>query len=66
LNALRHSAGMMRTLLSKAMTLRTAPFLKFHLDQGLKKEIEVLELLRKVAEENAQRPPASTSTETNS
>jgi ribosome-binding factor A len=66
LNALRHSAGMMRTLLSKAMTLRTAPFLKFHIDQGLKKEIEILELLRKVAEENAQRPPASTSTETNS
>jgi ribosome-binding factor A len=66
LNALRHSAGMMRTLLAKAMTLRAAPFLKFHIDEGLKKEMAVLELLRKVASESAATengaaaPPAST------
>jgi len=55
LAALRHSAGMMRTKLTKALSMRTVPFLKFHLDENLKKEIAVLELLRKVSEENAQR-----------
>jgi ribosome-binding factor A len=52
LNALKHSAGMMRTMLAKAMTLRSAPFLKFHMDDAAKREIEVLDLLRKVAEES--------------
>src|SRR5688500_917042 len=36
LNALRHSAGMMRTKLTKSLTLRQAPYLKFHLDEDLK------------------------------
>ena len=54
LNALRHSAGLMRTKLTAAMTLRVAPYLKFHIDENLKKELEVLDLLRKVAEENAE------------
>jgi ribosome-binding factor A len=54
LNALKHSAGLMRTKLTAAMTLRVAPYLKFHIDENLKKELEVQELLRKVAEENAE------------
>jgi ribosome-binding factor A len=54
LNALKHSAGMMRTKLTKQLTLRQAPFLKFHIDEGLKKELEVLDLLDKVAKENAE------------
>src|SRR5438128_12195230 len=54
LNALRHSAGLMRVKLTSAMTLRIAPYLKFHIDENLKKELEVQELLRKVAEENAE------------
>ncbi len=54
LNALRHSSGLMRTRLTSAMTLRVAPYLKFHIDENLKKELEVQELLRKVAEENAE------------
>ena len=37
LNALRHSAGLMRTKLTKVMALRVAPFLKFHIDENLKK-----------------------------
>jgi ribosome-binding factor A len=53
-------------MLSKAMTLRTAPFLKFHIDEGLKKEMAVLDLLRKVEEENAQKPPISNTTDSNS
>src|SRR5688500_3764947 len=30
LNALRHSAGMMRTKLTKMLSLRQSPYLKFH------------------------------------
>ena len=55
LNALKHAAGLMRTKLTKALTLRVAPFLKFHIDENLKKEVAVLDLLRKVAEEDAAR-----------
>lgn len=54
MNALRHSSGLMHTRLTSAMTLRVAPYLKFHIDENLKKELEVQELLRKVAEENAE------------
>jgi ribosome-binding factor A len=54
LNALRHSAGMMRTRLTHEMKLRVAPFLKFHLDENLKKELELMDALRKVQEENAE------------
>jgi ribosome-binding factor A len=54
LNALRSSAGIMRTRLTKALSTRTTPFLKFHIDEGLKKELAVLDLLNKVAEENAE------------
>ena len=54
LHALQHSAGMMRAKLTKALTLRQSPFLKFHIDENLKKEIEVLELLRKVSLENEE------------
>src|SRR5215204_4007545 len=54
LNALKHSAGVMRTKLTKVLTLRVAPFIKFHFDEDLKKELEVLSLLDKVAQENAE------------
>jgi len=54
LNALKHSAGLMRTKLTKQLTLRVAPFLKFHIDEDLKKELALQEVLQKVAEENAE------------
>jgi ribosome-binding factor A len=54
LNALRHSAGMMRTKLTKLLSIRQSPYLKFHIDENLKKELAVLETLRLVAEENAE------------
>jgi ribosome-binding factor A len=54
LNALRHSAGLMRTKLTKALTLRVAPYLKFHYDEDLKKELELLDALRKASEETAE------------
>src|SRR5690349_3525529 len=55
LNALRHSAGLMRTKLTGQLTLRAAPYLKFHIDENLKKELEVLDLLRKAREESDER-----------
>src|ERR1700733_4893176 len=54
LNALRHSAGLMRTKLTKALTLRVAPYLKFHIDEDLKKELSIMNLLDQVAKENAE------------
>jgi ribosome-binding factor A len=55
LNALRHSAGIMRTRLTKVLSLRQAPFLKFHIDEGLKKELAVLDAIRKANEEDRER-----------
>src|SRR5688500_12658419 len=55
LNALKHSAGMMRTKLTHSLTLRQAPFLKFHIDEGLKREMEVLDAIRKAREEDEAR-----------
>jgi ribosome-binding factor A len=54
LNALRSSAGIMRTRLTKALSTRVTPFLKFHIDENLKKELAVLDLLNKVSEERAE------------
>lgn len=54
LNALKHSAGLMRTRLTEAMHLRVAPFLRFQIDEKLKKELAVQELLEKVSQENAE------------
>jgi ribosome-binding factor A len=48
LNGLRHSAGLMRAKLTKQIALRQSPFLKFHIDENLKRELAVLDLLRKV------------------
>src|SRR5215213_3848941 len=54
LNALKHSAGLMRTRLTKALSIRVAPFLRFQFDEQLKKEMAVLELLEQVRRENEE------------
>jgi ribosome-binding factor A len=54
LNALRHSAGLMRSRLNKVLSIRVTPFLKFHLDEQLRKELAVLEALRLANEESAE------------
>ena len=54
LNALRHAAGMMRTKLTKALALRVAPYVKFHLDEDLRKELDLMNVLQQVHEENAE------------
>ncbi len=55
LNALKHSAGMMRTKLTKSLSIRQVPFLRFHADEQLKKEMAVLELIDRAARESAER-----------
>ena len=59
LNALKHSSGMMRTKLTKVLSLRQAPFLKFHIDEALRKELELLEAIRKANEEDQARAGAN-------
>lgn len=48
INALKHSAGMMRTRLSQTLEMRQVPYLKFHIDQNLKKEREILDILHQI------------------
>lgn len=60
LNALKHSAGLMRSRLTKVMEIRQVPFLKFHLDEGLKKEMAILETLRLIELERQQQSGAPT------
>ncbi len=54
LNALKHSAGLLRTKLTKSLTIRQTPYLKFHYDERLKKELETLDLLERVRQEQEQ------------
>ena len=51
LAALRHAAGLMRTRVGKALSTRTVPYLRFHLDEAYRKEMEVLDLIRKAEQE---------------
>lgn len=55
LNALRHSAGLMRSKLTKQLVIRQVPYLRFQIDEKLKKELELLELLEQVSKENAAK-----------
>jgi len=59
LNALKHSAGLMRTRLTKALSIRVTPYLKFHIDESLKKELAVLDAIRKAREEDDARAAAA-------
>ncbi len=54
MTALKHSAGLMRTRLTKSLSMRTVPFIKFHVDENLRKELEVLQLIGKVAAEKEE------------
>lgn len=55
LNALKHSAGMMRTRLAKMLSIRQTPFINFKIDEGHRKEIEMLELLHKLEVERREK-----------
>ncbi len=55
INALKHSAGMLRAKLTRSLSLRQSPFLKFHLDENLRRELDTLEAIRKANEEDRAR-----------
>jgi ribosome-binding factor A len=55
LNALKHSAGSMRAKLTKMLSIRTTPFLRFHHDDRLQREMEVLALLDLANREREER-----------
>lgn len=59
LNALKHASGLMRTRLTKVLSIRQAPFVKFHIDENLKKELAVLDAIRKAREEDDARAAAA-------
>ena len=54
LNALKHSAGMMRAKLTRLLSIRQAPYLRFQIDEGLKKELAVMDLLEKARQESEE------------
>jgi ribosome-binding factor A len=54
LEALKSAAGIIRSRLTKSLSLRVSPMVKFHLDEKLKKELAMMELLRKIELENAE------------
>jgi ribosome-binding factor A len=68
LNALKHAGGMLRQKLSDRIDVRTMPYLRFHYDEGQKKELEMLELLHRIEQERKDReaaqgiPPAADET----
>ena len=49
--ALKHAAGRMRSRVGKALSTRTVPYLRFQLDEAYRKEMEILDLIRKAGEE---------------
>ncbi len=58
-HALQHSAGMIRSRLAKDFDIRQMPYIRFHIDQGARREVEMLELLHKIElERQAQQPPS--------
>ena len=63
LAALQHAAGMMRSRVGKALATRTVPYLRFHIDESYQKEMAVLDLIRKAAQELPPDPPPAESGE---
>ena len=52
--ALKHSAGLMRSRLTRSLSIRQAPFIRFQMDEQLKKELEILEVLDRLRVEREQ------------
>ncbi len=55
LAALKGAAGRIRGRLGKALHTRTVPFLRIHLDEQYRKEMEVLNLIRQAEREREER-----------
>ncbi len=51
MQGITHAGGFLRHKLSDHLTMKTCPYLRFYLDSSLKKELEILQILHKVAAE---------------
>ena len=51
---LKHARGYLQSLLARKLTTRHCPQLRFVLDQGIKKQMETLELLEQISDELRQ------------
>jgi ribosome-binding factor A len=59
LHALQHAAGMIRTKLARDIDIRQMPYIRFHYDDGARKEIEILSLLQRLEAERAAKDTAA-------
>lgn len=59
-SALQHSAGMIRTKLAQSLDLRQMPMIRFHIDEQLKKELEMMEILHKIELERQEQEAKKT------
>ena len=64
LAALKHAAGMMRGQVGRALSTRTVPLLRFHLDEAYRKEMEVLDLINKAERERREAEQVQVNEET--
>lgn len=65
-HALQHSAGMIRTKLAQSLDLRQMPLLRFHIDEQLKKELEMMEILHKIELERQEQEAKKNAVESTS
>ncbi len=59
IQALQHAAGMLRSLVADAVTMRQAPYLTFHLDPSLQKSMQTLAAIDKAMAELAPAEAAA-------
>jgi ribosome-binding factor A len=56
LAALQHSAGRLRSIIAQRLTMRTVPWLTFHLDDSIRRSFETIQTIDRLMQE---LPPAA-------
>ena len=56
---LEHAAGFVQRRVSEQVELRTAPRLRFVLDDSVKRSVRISEILRQVSEEKGEEPAST-------
>jgi ribosome-binding factor A len=51
LAALQHSAGRLRSMIARQLTMRTVPFLTFHLDDSVRRSYETVQTIDRLMQE---------------
>jgi hypothetical protein len=49
--ALQHSAGRLRSLIAQRLTMRTVPWLTFHLDDSIRRSFETVQTIDRLMQE---------------